>query len=292
MVVRKEFEATVQQYAGPSFVLIGGSFPDDPLMPDLEDTAEVQNTSIFGCAYDDDDLGTLTIPFLKFGFLVVKTQPSTPMEIPIRLYKQINDGEDVDGQFIRSMISLTFIMGLLDMDLMEFHMVYLVISSSNINNDYLSLILVGARNKHLRVKVQQHPLNNPTIINFTTKLFRPPPVFHEPQTEAHIEQLLPSLTTYQRKRKTQTRRKTTKDTKLPQTSVPQDLEADEVVHKEGGDSMERAITTAASLDAAQDSDNIIRTQTTTMPNVDIPQGMDTGGSSRRQDTMRGCSCLD
>ncbi|GJX19664.1 hypothetical protein Tco_0222341, partial [Tanacetum coccineum] len=111
-------------------------------------------------------------------------------------------------------------------------------------------------------------------------------IFHEPQTEAHIEQLLPSLTTYQRKRKTQTRRKTTKDTKLPQTSVPQDLEANKVVHKEGGgDSMERAITTAASLDAAQDSDNIIRTQTTTMTNVDIRQGMDTGGSSRRQDTM-------
>ncbi|GJV01777.1 hypothetical protein Tco_1335346 [Tanacetum coccineum] len=29
------------------------------------------------------------------------------------------------------------------------------------------------------------------------------------------------------------------------------------------------------------------TQTTTMPNVDIPQGMDTGGSPRRQDTMAG-----
>ncbi|GKC09032.1 hypothetical protein Tco_1000642 [Tanacetum coccineum] len=39
----------------------------------------------------------------------------------------------------------------------------------------------------------------------------------------------------------------------------------------GGDSGERAITTAASLDAAHDSDNIIRTQTTAMPNVDIPQ---------------------
>ncbi|GKF10805.1 hypothetical protein Tco_0048731, partial [Tanacetum coccineum] len=51
---------------------------------------------------------------------------------------------------------------------------------------------------------------------------------------------------------TQTHRKTTKDTKLPQTSVPQNLEADKAVHKEGGDSVERAITTAASLDAAQD----------------------------------------
>ncbi|GKA80302.1 hypothetical protein Tco_0786898 [Tanacetum coccineum] len=51
--------------------------------------------------------------------------------------------------------------------------------------------------------------------------------------------------------------------------------------------VERAITTDASLVAAHDSDNIIRTQTTTMPNVDIPQGMDTGGSPRRQETMGG-----
>ncbi|GKE44080.1 hypothetical protein Tco_1471364, partial [Tanacetum coccineum] len=51
--------------------------------------------------------------------------------------------------------------------------------------------------------------------------------------------------------------------------------------------VERAITTAASLDTTQDIDNIIRTQTTAMPNVDIPQGMDTGGSPRRQDTMGG-----
>ncbi|GKG10285.1 hypothetical protein Tco_0339031, partial [Tanacetum coccineum] len=55
--------------AGPSFVLLGGSFPlnvndlpDDPFMPDLEDIAEVQNTSIFGSAYDDDDLDTYNSP--------------------------------------------------------------------------------------------------------------------------------------------------------------------------------------------------------------------------------------
>ncbi|GJX17837.1 hypothetical protein Tco_0218669 [Tanacetum coccineum] len=67
--------------------------------------------------------------------------------------------------------------------------------------------------------------------------------------------------------------------------TPGSDEAYEAIHKEGGDSVERAITIAASLDAAQDSDNIIRTQTTAMPNVDIPQGMDTRGSLRRQDTM-------
>ncbi|GJZ67228.1 putative ribonuclease H-like domain-containing protein [Tanacetum coccineum] len=67
---------------------------------------------------------------------------------------------------------------------------------------------------------------------------------------------------------TQNHRRTKKDTKLPRTSVPQDLKADEDVHIKGGDSVERAITTIASLDAVQDSDNIIRTQTTTMPNVE------------------------
>ncbi|GJY78290.1 hypothetical protein Tco_0484091 [Tanacetum coccineum] len=72
-------------------------------------------------------------------------------------------------------------------------------------------------------------------------------VFHE----AHIEQIPPSPTTYQRKRKTQKCRRTKKDTELPQTSVPLDHGADEAVHKEG-------VT-----------------------------GIDTGGSPRRQETMGG-----
>ncbi|GKA57230.1 hypothetical protein Tco_0756418, partial [Tanacetum coccineum] len=38
-------------------------FPDDPLMPDLEDTAEVQNTTIFGSAFDDENLDTYNSPF-------------------------------------------------------------------------------------------------------------------------------------------------------------------------------------------------------------------------------------
>ncbi|GKA32601.1 putative ribonuclease H-like domain-containing protein [Tanacetum coccineum] len=56
--------------AVPSFISLGGSFPlnvndlpDDPLIPDLEDTAEVQNTSIFGSAFDDEDLNTYNSPF-------------------------------------------------------------------------------------------------------------------------------------------------------------------------------------------------------------------------------------
>ncbi|GKB23647.1 putative ribonuclease H-like domain-containing protein [Tanacetum coccineum] len=56
--------------SGPSFVSFGGSFPidvanlpHDPLMPELEDTAEIQSTGIFGNAYDDHDLETLNTPY-------------------------------------------------------------------------------------------------------------------------------------------------------------------------------------------------------------------------------------
>ncbi|GJY55479.1 hypothetical protein Tco_0454594 [Tanacetum coccineum] len=62
----------------------------------------------------------------------------------------------------------------------------------------------------------------------------PPTVSHELQTEAHIEQILPSPSTYQRKqRKTQKHRRAKKVNELPQTSVPLDHGADEAVHKEG-----------------------------------------------------------
>nr|GEX36271.1 reverse transcriptase domain-containing protein [Tanacetum cinerariifolium] len=70
------------------------------------------------------------------------------------------------------------------------------------------------------------------------QIAEPQIIFHE----AHIEPILQSPTTYQRKRKTQKY---------------------EAVHKEGSDSVERAITTDAIL------------------------GIDTGGSPRRQETMRG-----
>nr|GEW03164.1 hypothetical protein [Tanacetum cinerariifolium] len=82
-------------------------------------------------------------------------------------------------------------------------------------------------------------------------------------------------------------RRTQKDTELPQTSVPMKLGADEAVNQEESDRVERAITTDASLEAAQDSDNITKTQTMKMHNVDIPQGIDTEGhtSGSREDRL-------
>ncbi|GJX46641.1 putative ribonuclease H-like domain-containing protein [Tanacetum coccineum] len=51
-----------------------------------------------------------------------------------------------------------------------------------------------------------------------------------------------------------------RDTKIPQSSGPPVKVGDEAIHKELGDSMERAATTASSLEVEQDSGNINRTQ--------------------------------
>ncbi|GJZ13265.1 hypothetical protein Tco_0548495 [Tanacetum coccineum] len=74
---------------------------------------------------------------------------------------------------------------------------------------------------------------------------------------------------------------------LLRSSGPTTLVADETVHEESGDSMERAATTAASLDAEQDSGNIIRTQSMSTLNETIPQGTSSGSGPRRQDTILG-----
>ncbi|GJY69687.1 putative ribonuclease H-like domain-containing protein [Tanacetum coccineum] len=100
----------------------------------------------------------------------------------------------------------------------------------------------------------QPNVSEPQTESLQTKT--PPTVSHELQTEAHIEQILPSPSTYQRKqRKTQKHRRAKQVTALPQTSVPLDHGADEVVHKEGvteigsGDRPRRQDTTFRGADA-------------------------------------------
>ncbi|GKC15324.1 hypothetical protein Tco_1012106 [Tanacetum coccineum] len=86
--------------------------------------------------------------------------------------------------------------------------------------------------------------------------------------------------------KTQTPRQALNQvTELPHTSEPIPNVADEAVYEEWDDRVERAITTAASLDAEQASGNINRTQSTVMPNVPLPQGIGVGGSPRCQESI-------
>ncbi|GJT39732.1 putative ribonuclease H-like domain-containing protein [Tanacetum coccineum] len=59
------------------------------------------------------------------------------------------------------------------------------------------------------------------------------------------------------------------------------------VYKECEDRMERAATTASSLEAEQDSGNINRTQSMATLNESFPQGTDSGSGPRIQDTILG-----
>ncbi|GJR59683.1 putative ribonuclease H-like domain-containing protein [Tanacetum coccineum] len=62
---------------------------------------------------------------------------------------------------------------------------------------------------------------------------------------------------------------------------------DETVYKEWEDRMERAATTASSLEAEQDSGNINRTQSMATLNESFPQGTDSGSGPRCQVTILG-----
>ncbi|GJW14825.1 hypothetical protein Tco_0018958 [Tanacetum coccineum] len=112
---------------------------------------------------------------------------------------------------------------------------------------------------------------------------QPPP---SPAQPIHEEPILNVVSSSHQK--TQTPRQALNQvTKLPQTSEPIPNVADEAVYKERDDRVERATTTAASLDASQASGNITKTQSTTIPNVPFPQGIGAGGSPRCQEATRG-----
>ncbi|GJR49891.1 putative ribonuclease H-like domain-containing protein [Tanacetum coccineum] len=68
------------------------------------------------------------------------------------------------------------------------------------------------------------------------------------------------------------RTKRGQNTKVPQSGGSPKKVGDEAINEEMLDSVERAITTDASLDAAQDSDNITKTHSTTTLNEPHPQG--------------------
>ncbi|GKA27115.1 hypothetical protein Tco_0713283 [Tanacetum coccineum] len=72
---------------------------------------------------------------------------------------------------------------------------------------------------------------------------------------------------------------------VPQPSDPNDNVIDEAVHKELGDSLVRAATTASSLEAEQDSGNITKTRSKATPNESSSLGTTSGGGPRCQETI-------
>ncbi|GKA11412.1 ribonuclease H-like domain-containing protein [Tanacetum coccineum] len=111
---------------------------------------------------------------------------------------------------------------------------------------------------------------------------------HTPTTAlpSNIEPI-PIISSSSQPQKTQKRRKTKRPTEISESCGPTTLVADETIHEDRGDSMERAATTAISLDADQGSGNIIRTQSMATLNESIPQGTSSCSGPRRQDTILG-----
>ncbi|GKA10642.1 hypothetical protein Tco_0690075, partial [Tanacetum coccineum] len=83
----------------------------------------------------------------------------------------------------------------------------------------------------------------------------------------------------------QPRKPKRKDTQVPQPSDPIKNVVDKAVHKELGDSLVRAATTAFSLKAEHDSGNITKTQSKATPNESSSQGTNSGGGPRCQETI-------
>ncbi|GKF11037.1 hypothetical protein Tco_0048963 [Tanacetum coccineum] len=96
---------------------------------------------------------------------------------------------------------------------------------------------------------------------------------HTPTTTSpsHVEPI-PTVASSSHPKKTHKHRNTKrKATEISQSSGPTTLVADETVYKEREDIMEMAATTASSLEAKQESGNIIRTQSMATLNEPIPQ---------------------
>ncbi|GKA80011.1 hypothetical protein Tco_0786607 [Tanacetum coccineum] len=104
-------------------------------------------------------------------------------------------------------------------------------------------------------------------------------------TDPHHTPTIIQPSTSQPQKKQKPRKPKRKDTQIPQSSGPTNNVADEAVNEEMDDSLERAATTATSLDAEQDRGNINKTQSKTTPNEAGSQGTTSGGGPRRQETM-------
>ncbi|GKC50766.1 hypothetical protein Tco_1073511 [Tanacetum coccineum] len=92
-------------------------------------------------------------------------------------------------------------------------------------------------------------------------------------------------------KKTLKPRKAKRTTEISQSSRPIHLVADDTLYKECEDRMERAATTASSLEAEQNSGNINRTQSMATLNESLPQGTDSGSGPRCQVTILGVQKL-
>ncbi|GKC72022.1 hypothetical protein Tco_1117905 [Tanacetum coccineum] len=104
-------------------------------------------------------------------------------------------------------------------------------------------------------------------------------------TDPHHTPTIIQPSTSQPQKKQRPRNPKINDTEIPQSSGPTNNVADKAVNEEMDDSLERAATTATSLDAKQDRGNINKTKSKATPNEAGSQGTTSGGGPRCQETI-------
>ncbi|GJX63917.1 hypothetical protein Tco_0296817 [Tanacetum coccineum] len=103
-------------------------------------------------------------------------------------------------------------------------------------------------------------------------------------TDPHYTPTIIQPSTSQPQKKQKPRKTKRKDTQIPPSSSPTDNVADEAANEEIDDSLERAATTATSLDAKQDRGNINKTQSKAKTNETGSQGTTSDGGPKCQET--------
>ncbi|GJV40796.1 putative ribonuclease H-like domain-containing protein [Tanacetum coccineum] len=230
----------------------------------------------------------------KFRFTEVKTA-TTPIETQKPLLKDEN-GEEVDVHMYRSMIGSLMYLNLQDLILCLQYSPFDLVAYTD--SDYArasldkksttgDLLTKAFDTKTVNGEVQLQALVDRKKIIITESTVRRDLQLEDVEGVACLpnatifEQL--TLMGYEQKQKP--RKPKRKDTQIPQSSGPTKHVADEVVYKELDDNLVRAATIASSLEAEQDSGNIIKTQSKATPNESSSLGTTSGGGPRRQDTM-------
>ncbi|GKA28926.1 putative ribonuclease H-like domain-containing protein [Tanacetum coccineum] len=213
----------------------------------------------------------------KFGFTEVKTA-STPMETQKPLLKD-KDGEEVDVHMYRPMIG---------------SLMYLTSSRPDIMFAVCACVRyqVNPKVSHLHVvkRIFRYLKGQPKLGLWYLKDSPFDLVAYTERDYARVSLDRKSTTGVDGKKIIVTKSTVRRDIQLEDAegtspSGPTYIVANEVVHKELGDSLVRAATTTSSLEAEQDSGNITKTRSKATPNESSSLGTTSGGGPKCQETI-------
>ncbi|GJV89466.1 putative ribonuclease H-like domain-containing protein [Tanacetum coccineum] len=220
----------------------------------------------------------------KFGFTEVKTA-STPIETQKPLLKDEN-GEEVDVHMYRLMIDSLMYITSSRPDIM---FVVCACARYQVNPKVLHLHAVKRIFRYLKGQPKLglwYPKDSPFDLVAYTDSDYARASLDKKSTTGGCQFLGCRLISWQCKKQTVVANSTTEAVVLPLGIWKyQQPGGNEAVHKELGDGLVRAATTASSLEAEQDSGNITKTQSKATPNESSSLGTTSGGGPRCQETM-------